>query len=68
MYLNTKLIFLQMFITWLLTINVQLHIWNALHKLSHNTFDGILSMQSVFKAQTTEYQIHPFFVDSSSFI
>lgn len=68
MYLNTKLIFLQMFITWLLTINVQLNIWNALHKLSHNTFDGILSMQSVFRAQTTQYQINPFFVDSSSFI
>lgn len=68
MYLNTKLNFLQMFITWLLTINVQLNIWNALHKLSHNTFDGILSMQSVFRAQTTQYQINPFFVDSSSFI
>lgn len=30
--------------------------------------DGILSMQSVFRAQTTKYQINPFFVDSSSFI
>lgn len=36
-YFNTETDYIQMFITWLITINEQLHIWNEFYKPSHKT-------------------------------